>query len=148
VLDALASGNVKAFGDLVSAADRLGYFNGAGTMTLLDFKSVARQFLAENICPVRQGGGIGQVENTNLTNMLLGYDGADHIKAQVGGADFGNVYTDVNTQKSRTVDGLTRYGYERLPDGILRQWGSHVVTLDSFGAGAVLFPTLSRFSTL
>lgn len=51
VLDAIAGGNVKAIGDLVSAADKLPYFTGAGTAGLTSLTAFARNLIGAADAP-------------------------------------------------------------------------------------------------
>lgn len=113
VLDAIASGNIKAIGDLLSAADKLPYSTGPGTWALTDFKAIARQFLTDNFMPVQQGGGADQQNN----KIKIGWDG-NKIKAQVDTSDRGSIWTDLDSVFATGVP-----GYWKAPNGHITQWG-------------------------
>lgn len=128
---AIGSGNLYNFGRLQTAADKLAYSTGDGTWALMDFKSVTRQFIADNFFPVQQGGGAGQ----SASKINIGADPAGSLKAQVGGLDIGFIWTDRDTPRS-----LGASGYHRLPSGLIMQWGTYIGTPSSGGFGSIIFP--------
>ncbi len=64
--------------------------------------------------PVQQGGGSGQFNN----KLYFGWDNGNAIKAQVDGLSLGALWADNAAGKS-----LLGVGYQRLPSGLLIQWG-------------------------
>jgi hypothetical protein len=74
--------------------------------------------------PVQQGGGGGQGTN----KLFFGYDGAGHIRAQVDATDFGGIAFVSDLAAYATLSSLAgsaaANGYQRLPSGIIIQWGT------------------------
>ena len=65
--------------------------------------------------PVQQGTGSGQLSNT----VKIGWSSAQRLKATVDATDLGYFLTGpVVPQNS-----LSQNGYERLPSGLIMQWG-------------------------
>lgn len=81
--------------------------------------------------PVQQGGGVGQQGD----KLFVGWSPAAKLKATVGSVDLGNIWTDHIAGDSKAIS-----GYQKLPSGILLQWGRTVVTLDVNSNGLVAFP--------
>lgn len=129
VLDAIAGGNIKAFGDLASAADKLGYFTGAGTMGLADFKAGGRQIAgAVSLPAVRDllGVPIGDwISNIGLigNNVNLPYMRKDDDE----------VVIDLQTRLAVAPGSLKVNGYHL-------QWGSRVVDAASDGLTNIVLP--------
>lgn len=132
VLDAIAGGNLKALGDLVSSADKIPYFTGAGTAALADFKAVARQFIAANFMAVQQGGGANQYNN----KVKIGWDGSA-VRVMVDDVDLGPIWTN-----SLSTINFTTPGRTKLPNGLIIQWGYASVSGDTTLYFPTTFPTL------
>lgn len=79
--------------------------------TLLDDVNVGSALATLNA--VQQGGGVGQ--STHKTYLGWSVTG---LRAQVEATDLGFVWTDYGVSKN-----LAATGYEKLPSGVLRQWG-------------------------
>jgi len=125
-LDSASLAAVAALGPALTA-NKLPYFAGPGTAALADFKEAGRQFLADDFTPIQQGGGPGQ-----LTNKLrIGWTGA-RLNAQVDGYDQGSIWTD-----AAAPGALVGNGYQRLPHGLMFQWGS---VAPSSGSQTITFP--------
>ena len=71
--------------------------------------------------PVQQGTGIGQGSNS----VKLGWSGS-RLKATVDSTDLGNILFDGNFDAS-----LSSNGYQRLPSGLIVQWGTISTFLSS-----------------
>jgi hypothetical protein len=83
--------------------------------------------------PVQQGGGLGQ--NANKVAIGWGWDGA--LRATIdGGFDAGRIWTDHVATAS-----LGDNGYQKLPSGLLIQWGSAPATADQYIGFPIAFPT-------
>jgi hypothetical protein len=66
--------------------------------------------------PVQQGTGVGQLSNV----VKIGYSAQNKIKATVDITDFGYFLTGPSVPESS----LSGNGYEKLPSGLIMQWGS------------------------
>ncbi|QWY83581.1 putative minor tail protein M [Rhizobium phage RHph_X2_26] len=69
LLQTLAGGNVQSFAGLVSAADKLPYFTGSGTMALADLPAYARTLLANTTGPLFYAD-LGEIPNAQLPGRL------------------------------------------------------------------------------
>lgn len=127
LIDALEDGNIPALAALPNSADTLPYLMGGGAAGLVDFKAVARSFIAANYMPVQQGGGPGQLDN----KLRIGWTGA-RLNAQVDSYDQGSIWTDAVAPVA-----LVGNGYLRLPHGLMLQWGS---VAPSIGSQTITFP--------
>ena len=134
LLETLTDGDLAAIAALDSAADTLPYATGHGTWDLASFPPAARSFIAGFFTPVQQGGGSGQLTN----KIRLGWTAGNRINAQVDGVDQGSLWTDGVAPWS-----LAANGYQRLPNGLMMQWGSASPTS---GAQSIVFPV--AFTTL
>lgn len=82
--------------------------------------------------PVQQGGGAGQSSN----KIFLGWSPGTGLKAQVDSSDLGLVWSDFTAGKS-----LVALGYQRLPSGLILQWGRSVSSAPDYTQGfATAFP--------
>jgi hypothetical protein len=70
--------------------------------------------------PVQQGTGVGQTSNV----VKIGYSAQNKIKATVDITDFGYFLTGPSVPESS----LSGNGYEKLPSGLIMQWGSFTQT--------------------
>ncbi|MEF2073471.1 gp53-like domain-containing protein [Consotaella aegiceratis] len=84
--------------------------------------------------PVQQGGGADQLAN----KIYLGWTSGNGLKAQVDATDLGKVWID---QQATTALGAAYSGYQKLPSGLILQWGTTTATLDSSGNGVFAYPT-------
>ncbi|MFD1949900.1 hypothetical protein ACFSGX_03840 [Sphingomonas arantia] len=115
--------------------------------------------------PVTQGGGAGQGAN----RVYIGWGAGSRLRAQVDGSDLGNIVFDFHVTDvwrssndgsgsgldADLLDGrhasdfalisdfsnqsLEPTGWQRMPGGLIRQWGEAIVT-DSSGVTNVVFP--------
>jgi hypothetical protein len=70
--------------------------------------------------PVQQGGGTGQLTN----KVYIGWSAADKLKATVDFTDLGYLLTGPAVPSNS----LSASGYEKLPSGLIMQWGSFAQT--------------------
>jgi hypothetical protein len=70
--------------------------------------------------PVQQGTGVGQTSNA----VKIGYSTQNKIKATVDSTDFGYFLTGLTVP----ANSLSSNGYEKLPTGLIMQWGSFTQT--------------------
>jgi hypothetical protein len=66
--------------------------------------------------PVQQGTGVGQTGNA----IKIGFSAQNKIKATVDSTDFGYFLTG----PSVPANNFSSNGYERLPSGLIMQWGN------------------------
>lgn len=110
----------------------------AGNIAAGDVQSALNELDTEKqaalgFTPVQQGGGAGQGTN----KVYIGWSGSA-LKAQVDAADQGNIWADAQAVKS-----LAASGYQKLPSGLIVQWGTVNMT-SSNGTdytGTFTFPT-------
>jgi hypothetical protein len=79
--------------------------------------------------PVQQGGGTGQLTN----KVYIGYSAENKLKATVDSTDFGYFLTG----SSVPANSLSASGYEKLPSGLIMQWGTFT---QAGSATTVTFP--------
>lgn len=77
---------------------------------------------------VKEGGGVGQLTN----NVYIGWSGS-RLKATVDVTDLGNIVFDSHFQASLGLN-----GYQKLPSGLIIQWG--YVTVNNDSAATATFP--------
>lgn len=100
VLSSITNGILYAFSALASAANKIAYFTGAGTMALADFTAHARAILALS-------GGNGKFIRSTGTNTAVMQDIVGTV-AQSGGTPTGAIVetgTNANGTYTRYADG-------------------------------------------
>jgi hypothetical protein len=142
------SGDCSPTKTITIAAAGIDTINGSGSYVLAEpyagvrlVKASATKWtaFAQNSIPrVQQGTGVGQLANL----VKLGWSGAA-LKCTIDGSDLGLVWTDSVAAKS-----LATSGYQKLPSGLVIQWGQTVITTDASGNGEILYPTAMPTETL
>lgn len=140
LIEMLAGGELHAIAAAGSAPNKMPYYTGDGAAALTDLSARARDYLAANFFPVQQGGGLNHLGN----KIKLGWasDPRWGLKLDVDGYDQGYVWIDVDAPRSLAVS-----GYQRLPSGLIIQWGYiYDGTSDTTVVFPLAFPTFPIYA--
>lgn len=92
-----ADAELQAFAGLASAADKLGYFTGSGTMSLTDFTSVARTLVSQSTQALMRTTGLGMSANGSSLVSAADYSAMRTLLGLVIGTNVQAHSSNLNT---------------------------------------------------
>ena len=103
-----ADAELQAFAGLASAADKLGYFTGSGTMSLADFTSVARTLVAQSTQALMRTTGLGMSANGSSLVAAADYSAMRTLLSVYSVAQVDSAIAAINSVPTGAVQAFAR----------------------------------------